>query len=744
MSRMANEGIDIRANRVDEIACGQCSHVINVSRLPVFSSLNCPKCGSKLTVPALLGNFLLLEELGAGGMGSVYRGLDQALGRFVAIKVMKRSLGADDKLVDSFLREARTAATLNHPNIVQIYSCGHENGQPYIAMELVSGNRLDQMMADGKSVKETRLLEIALDVSEGLKAANGVGLVHGDIKPANILTDKNGTAKVVDFGLAQFVNAQQQSGEVWGTPFYISPERARGAAADHRSDIYSLGATLFHALTGKPPFDGKTATDVVLARLKEPAPDIRDFNPNLQPETAMVIGRMLESDTARRYPTSASLQADLRAALAAARDAEKHGGHRPVEKKPSAGPKIAIAAVIGLLSIGGLAALVISSRKESKPPPPPVVVAPEREVTGETFFADDAEQRIISAAADLTGGQIPKCLVKLDRLAAEVPRNSARAAWIRLLRVIPLWVAARAPEATEELKAVAVVKVNQPDDHPVHMPLVLARFILHEMDEAEFEKRVQAWPPWYRNATLLFRGLNEFQENDFLKGTLHLQTYAASDSKMPAWVYSFQPAAAKWLDLATRWEGVKRESNRLAGENKTTDAVAQLERFLFECPPFMRPPVDAEIQRLKGSTPQAAAPAAASPGAAPAPAAAGSASPGENQIGTWAPADLKGRTSTTNDFDVTALIKTTGAYTVRFQFSSGSASLEVDSVALLANDREIARDAHFGSASKDKSDNVAYKLTLPTAASGTRYVVRISWHTDGGRSSRGRVYLSGP
>jgi serine/threonine protein kinase len=226
--------------------------------------------------------------------------------------------------VESFLREARAAAALNHPNIVQIYSCGQEKGQPYIVMELVGGGRMDQLMEDGKKVDEVRLLQVALDVAEGLKAANGANLVHGDIKPANILFDQNGTAKVVDFGLAQFVNRQQEQGGIWGTPYYISPERARGGKADHRSDIYSLGATLYHALTGLPPFDGKTATDVVVARLKAPPVKILDLAPTLQPQTAAVIERMMAADPVLRYPTSASLLADLKAALQAAKTARSH------------------------------------------------------------------------------------------------------------------------------------------------------------------------------------------------------------------------------------------------------------------------------------------------------------------------------------------------------------------------------------------------------------------------------------
>jgi serine/threonine protein kinase len=295
------ETISILADPVEKIACRKCGAHLDVSRMPSFSAVVCPQCGLKQMVPALLGQFLLLELLGAGGMGAVYKALDQALGRYVAIKVMKQAMGNDPQFVENFLREARAAAAINHRNVVQIYSCGQEKGQPYIVMELISGGRLDEQIGKGEPLDEVRVLEIGVGVAEGLKAANDIGLIHGDIKPANVLFDKEGTAKVADFGLARFIAWQQnRGGEVWGTPYYIAPEKARGQKEDNRSDIYSLGATLYHALGAKPPFEGQTATDVVLARLKNPAVSIRVVRPSVQPETADVIGRRPAAFIARR------------------------------------------------------------------------------------------------------------------------------------------------------------------------------------------------------------------------------------------------------------------------------------------------------------------------------------------------------------------------------------------------------------------------------------------------------------
>ncbi len=317
---MSKEGsVGIEADRVERLSCAGCQKTLDVSHLPSFSEINCPECGTRQIVPAKFGGFLLINKLGSGGMGVIYHAVDKELGRQVALKVMKKSLGDDTEFVQSFKHEAQAAAALNHRNVVQIYSFGQVKGQPYIVMELVAGGRLDEMIAEGKQMPEERALEIHLEITEGLKAASDVGLIHSDIKPANILFGQGGEAKVVDFGLASFIGQQQQGGQIWGTPYYIAPEKARGKKVDFRSDIYSLGATLFHALAGQPPFDGATPTDVVLARLNHPAPSLRDFRDDIHPETVALVARMLEPDPSMRYPSYPALLLDMRAAHKAAR-----------------------------------------------------------------------------------------------------------------------------------------------------------------------------------------------------------------------------------------------------------------------------------------------------------------------------------------------------------------------------------------------------------------------------------------
>ena len=319
-----DNNVSIQTDRVSEMTCSRCQSVLDVSGEEPFTEFNCPACAHKLTVPARFGAFLLVRLLGKGGMGAIYQGIDSELGRDVAIKVMLKSLGSDQNLVETFRREARMAAALNHPNVVQMYSSGQERGQPYIVMELVSGRTLDGIMGYTGPMLDALAIGIGVGVAKGLSAGFDIGLIHGDIKPKNIIVDLKGTAKVVDFGLATFVDKQaSEQGGIWGTPYYIAPEKVLKQPVDARSDIYSLGATLYHAIAGVPPFDGPTPADVVKARLKGPPTPLSEVRTEVLPRTNSIVMRMLEDKPAKRYPTYLSLLGDLEGAL---EEAESNAG----------------------------------------------------------------------------------------------------------------------------------------------------------------------------------------------------------------------------------------------------------------------------------------------------------------------------------------------------------------------------------------------------------------------------------
>jgi len=307
-----------------KIACSSCGQHLDVTELQPFSHAMCPSCSTELVVPMIIGNYQLLSPLGSGGMGTVYKTFDTALQRFVAVKLMRKELASNAQFVADFTREARAAATLNHPNIAQILSFGRTDeakGQYYIVMELLEGGSLDHMIETHKRVAELDVLNIGIQVASALKAAYQRGVIHRDIKPGNILFNAESQAKVVDFGLAQFAGAEEEKKSeegIWGTPYYIAPEKLNNEREDFRSDMYSLGGTMFHALAGRPPFEANTATEVVLKHLREPALSLKTFAPDICDQTMQAIGCMLRKSREDRYGSYEELIDDLEEAKRAA------------------------------------------------------------------------------------------------------------------------------------------------------------------------------------------------------------------------------------------------------------------------------------------------------------------------------------------------------------------------------------------------------------------------------------------
>lgn len=629
------EAMEVSGDRVDRIVCRKCGCHLDVSRAEPFSLVECPECHAQQPVPLRFGNFLLLELLGKGGMGAVYRALDQQLGRYVALKVMRKSLGADKQFVENFFREARAAAALNHRNVVQIYSCGEEKGQPYIVMELVPGGRLDAIIAEGNPMDEVRALEIGIDVAEGLKAANDVGLIHGDVKPANILFDAQGTAKVVDFGLARFVNWQQDTrGEIWGTPYYIAPEKARGQKVDHRSDIYSLGATLYHALGAKPPFDGKTATDVVLARLKNPAISLRVIRPSLQPETADVIARMLEADPFMRYPTYASLLADLREALRVAKQ-EARAVHKKA-RKPRGGPMVVTAVIVATLAVVLLGVLpLVRARREAgapaapaAPPAPTVVEAPapqpapppEREAPAAIPpivqpFTESGEAAIAKAFEHLLAGKGLAAEEQLQALYDKLPARGMGRYWVRLLQTVPCWEEGRGEVARMYLREILDAPFEERPDqpHPGTLLRALARYVLGEGDEGALFVEAARWPDWMQALTEFFAGVHYLRRGRYGEARSHLAIYLGKERGAPRWPYELQAMAQRWVERVDRWSELSKEAEQRIAGGQTAAAREALVAFGESAGALFRPAVEqrlAEVAKAEQAEAEARARAA--------------------------------------------------------------------------------------------------------------------------------------
>ncbi len=268
------------------------------------------------------GSFELLDKLGEGGMGAVYRARDAQMGRTVALKVLSKKVLGDQKFFDRFKREIKATASLNHPNIVTAYGAGEVDGMPYIAMEYVEGENLRSRLKKMGALKEKEALTLIKGAAAGLEHAHKNGVIHRDVKPDNILVGKDGTVKIADLGLAKSVNDDQRltkTGTAIGTPHYISPEQARGdKKIDHRSDIYSLGATLYVMLTGQRPFHGRNNAEIMLKHLQEELENPQDIVPEISDGAERIVSRMMGKLASDRYPNCRALIADIDKVLSAA------------------------------------------------------------------------------------------------------------------------------------------------------------------------------------------------------------------------------------------------------------------------------------------------------------------------------------------------------------------------------------------------------------------------------------------
>lgn len=264
--------------------------------------------------------YMLLEKLGEGSMGAVYKAKQLSVDRWVAVKVLKPALAANTGYINRFLREAKIAAQLSSNNIVQAIDAGSAGKLYYFVMEYVEGRTIKQELETGRVFDEKEAVQIVLQVAQALEHAHRRGLVHRDVKPANIIITREGVVKLADLGLARHTHDREldkvEQGLTIGTPFYIAPELIQlKTEPDIRADIYSLGATLYHMVTGQPPFPYKEVRQVLMAHLREKPKPPDQINSDLSPGVCEVIERMMAKDRERRYHTPAGVIVDLECLL---------------------------------------------------------------------------------------------------------------------------------------------------------------------------------------------------------------------------------------------------------------------------------------------------------------------------------------------------------------------------------------------------------------------------------------------
>lgn len=366
-------------------------------------------------VGRIVGGYKLNELVGAGGMGKVYRATQLSLHRDVAFKVLRDQHVKDKGFRDLFINEARAAAQLIHPNVVQVYDAGTEGDLVYFSMEFLGKGSIEEILEKEKKIPWEQAILQVLEAAHGLEYAESKGIVHRDIKPDNLMLNEDGRVKIADLGLAKRGEGEEDAGVI-GTPHFIPPEQALGKEVDHRADIYSLGATFFRMITGTTLFTGKTAKEIVLKHIKEPPPAASSVDETVPDDLDLVIAKMLAKDTAQRYQSAKDVIAALEEVCA-------HHGIKGAIIKKGVGKKVLIPLVL-LLLVAGVTVWYLASRG------PQTVFDPEAAAAAAEANKqrEEAEQK---AREEARKGRLSDATAKLamrekarSDLRAEVPISS--------------------------------------------------------------------------------------------------------------------------------------------------------------------------------------------------------------------------------------------------------------------------------------------------------------------------------
>jgi len=559
----------------DSINCHGCNTPLDLTGQQAFTEVQCAQCGAHSIVPAQFGNLLLLNALGVGGMGTVYKAIDTQLNRYVAVKIIRKKFAGDPQFIETFAREARAAASVNHPHVAQVYSFGEHEGQYYLTMELLERGSLDERITKKHKLPEAEVLKIGAAIAGGLRAAHQSGLLHRDIKPGNILFNEEGQAKLVDFGLAlaQHETANDGSGVIWGTPYYIAPEKLRGQPEDFRSDMYSLGATLFHALAGRPPFDAKTASEVVTKHTSAPALNLKTYNPAVQDFTAQVIGRTLAKGPADRYESYDGFIHDLH-------EAERRLRERKAEPVivTESGERVPIQSALITLGIvvAGIILITVLWFNRNKlgfeantlpvvPPPPPIagvtnkpVVPTETSATDEIDFNENApwaktwSNIVVALAQQNFQTALGEC-ENMKLLTRSQPLFRQRQ-WAFFMEGVTLVAAGRGTEAKPSFDRAGGADKLPDKITTTNFVDPLAQFMKGTLPADDLIIGLKKMPAWAAAFSQLLIGLKQFDAGQFDDARVTLQSF----QKLPVdptqrWVFTLRSLADK---LATDIETI--------------------------------------------------------------------------------------------------------------------------------------------------------------------------------------------
>ena len=426
-------------NPSDSKFCKECATPLPSSKeIPVTETLETPKEELKRGT-TFASRYEIIEELGRGGMGKVYRVEDKKIKEEVALKLIKPEIASDKKTIERFSNELKMARKIAHRNVCKMYDLGEEKGLHYITMEYVPGEDLKRLTRKVEQFSAGKTISIAKQICEGLAEAHRLGIIHRDLKPQNIMVDEEGNARIMDFGIARSVTGKGVTGAgvMVGTPEYMSPEQAEVKEVDQRSDIYSLGVILYEMVTGRVPFEGETPLGIAMKHKNELPKDPREFNAQIPEDLERVILACMEKDKDKRYQSAGEVRSELERIEAGMPTTERTA----LKKRPSTSREITVtlnlrkwfipAIVVLAIVIAAVVILKLLPQKEALPVPsdkPSVAVMYFKNNTGEEnldhwrsalsdlLIADLAQSRYLHV---LSGDSLYNILRQLNLLEAK-------------------------------------------------------------------------------------------------------------------------------------------------------------------------------------------------------------------------------------------------------------------------------------------------------------------------------------
>ena len=531
--------------------CPICDTLMDVTDHAPLAEVRCPNCGQPLQAHRQFNNYRLIALLGEGGMGSVFKAVDRNLNRNVALKILKREFSANEGERAKLEKEARITASISHPHVVKVFSFGEDHGQFYLAMELAEKGSLDDLMGIQQRLAEIQVLQVGIQIAEGLGAALEHNLIHRDIKPGNILFSDPHTAKLVDFGLAIVMDeAAQARGEVWGTPYYIAPEKLDNQPEDFRSDIYSLGGTLFHGLAGRPPYDAATASTVALKQLMSQPVSLQAFAPDVSSETAYVINRMLAKDPGHRYASYFELIEHLSYARGKLLERSRQP-QRPRERmvlETQASRNLAGIVSLGLLALFIVSCVLLYVFREKFFGAEILPAAPAAHSAGHT--ATQLKEMFLRAVQLLGNRQTDEALAAFDRLATLRENAQPMKNWTRMNAALATLVGGDMKEAARRF-----AEIERDGNYSVEeTERLLASFFVEAGKQlATPQKRIpSSITRLYSNTNfeafgLLCFALHDWEIGEFEDASSIFDAFLkANIPESDSWIEDYKPLAAEY------------------------------------------------------------------------------------------------------------------------------------------------------------------------------------------------------